>query len=228
MPAPTDFDIALVQPYVLPFVPGVTTIAMNRAIIAAADKLLRRVRIWNMQLAPIYPDGTNTDFDLAIPDNAQITKFCGWSLNGVRRRMLTLEEATALGLEPSFYDTDDFFDGPDGGTDSVLLSPVAYMPNENQVRVLPLQTDVAQPIVVRVNLTVKDGATTLPGVLTPYIKLLGQGALASLQSQPKKDYTDLAQSGVNEDRFETGVGRLAIRATRAFTGAPMRRRPRTY
>jgi hypothetical protein len=228
MSAPADFAIALVYPYVLPFVPGVPTSALNRAILAAADTILRRTRAWNVQLAPIFPDGVNTDFDLPVPTNGQITKLCDWSLNGVRRRQYTLEQATAEGLEPGFYDSGDFFDGPDGGSDGILNSPVAYLPNESQVRVLPLQTDTTLPIVVRVNLTVRDDATALPGVLTPYLKLIGKGALADLQSQPKKDYTNLAQSGVNEDRFKAGVGKLAFRAMRSFGAATVRRRPRTY
>lgn len=228
MSAPADFALSLVYPYVLPFAPGVPTTAMNRAIIAAADEILRRTRLWNVQLAPIFPNGTSTDFDLIVPANAQVTKFCGWSLNGVRRRQYTLEQATAEGLEPGFYVTGDFFDGPDSGSDGILNSPVAYLPNESQVRVLPLQTDTTQPIVVRVNLTVTDSATTLPGALTPYLKLIGRGALADLQSQPKKDYTNLAQSGVNGDRFHTGVGKLAFRVTRSFGTATVRRRPRAY
>jgi len=229
MSAPAEFPTSQVYPWILPHAPGVTNAAMDREIVTAADKILRRTRLWNVQLAPFYPDGVNDTFDIVQPTNySQVCKLWGWSLNGVRRRTYTQEQAMNAGLEPSFYDTDTFFDGADGGSDGVLLSPVAFLPNENQVTVLPLQTDTAQPIVLRVGFTIKPGGTTLPGVLAPYVQLLAEGALSRLQATPKKDYTDLGQAGVNEDRFNTGVGRLALRATRAFGAGTVRRRPRTY
>lgn len=229
MPAAAEFATSTVYPWILPHAPGVTNAAMDREIVTAADKILRRTRLWNVQLAPMFPDGINSTYDIPQPTAySQVCKFSGWSLNGVRRSTYTLEQATAAGLEPSFYDTDDFFDGADGGSDGVLLSPVAFLPNENQVTVLPLQTDVAQPIVLRMGFTVKPGSTTLPGVLMPYLQLLANGALAKLLATPKKDYTSFDLAGVNEDQFKTGVGRLALRATRAFGAGTVRRRPRTY
>jgi hypothetical protein len=225
-----DFDISAIFPFVMPSTPGVTTSDLKRAIVGAARELTRKARLWSVQLAPVYADGTTPDVALVLPTGAELVKVEGWGLGGVQRRMLTLDEAVAEGLEPNSFDTGVFFDGPDGGSDGLLTAPVAYVtdPVTPILRVLPLQTDTTLAIVARAHLTLQEGATTFPSALTPHMRLIGQGATYMLQLLPEKGYSNPGQASINKDLFDVGVGRLVLRAGRAYGAGTTRRRPRNY
>lgn len=226
--APTDFVFDSIYPFILPGVKSAPYSLVDQAIVSAADQLLRRCQIWNVQLADVTPISGQSDYSLPLPAGAQCTKLRGWAQGGVRRRCITLDEATQLGLEPGNYASGSiFFDGDSAG-DGIPAYPLAFLYYENIVRVLPAPTDVAQLLSFWVQCTVKNGAQVLPGVLAPYIRLVSYGALAILQSHPNKDYTDLKTAALNDARFNDGVAKLAFRVMRSFSAGTVRRTPRSY
>jgi hypothetical protein len=221
-----SFPLENVYPYVIPSAKSVGPGALDQAIISAADELLRTVRLWTTLLDPVTPVVGQSDYVLPAPADSQVIKLEGWAVNGVRQRTLTLNQAIERGLEPGTFSTADFFDGPtaDGPADALA----AWQVTEGVVRISPAPTDVTALMTFHVNLTVLNGATTLPDVLLPYVRLLGYGALASLQIVPGKDYSNPQLAGVNAGLFDDGVGTLAIRTARAFGRATVRRRARAY
>lgn len=221
-----SFSLENVYPYIVPSAKSVGPGALDQAIVSCADELLRRVRLWNTILAPITPVVDQTDYVLPAPTDAQVVKVEGWAVNGVRQKMLTLDQAIARGLEPGSFSTADFFDG--ATDDGFAQALAAWQVTEGTVRISPAPTDVTALMTFHVNLTVLNGATTLPDVLLPYVRLIGYGALASLQMVPEKDYSNPQLAGVNAGLFDDGVGTLAIRTARAFGSATVRRRARAY
>lgn len=223
--APSSFSIDLLLPHILPSVKSAARGLVYQKILWAADDLLRRVRIWQTQLAPVTPVVNQTDYPLVLPVASVPYKLIGWAMGGVRQRALTLEEATDRGLEPSYI-------GYDPASTDVF--PVAYMLYENVVRVLPAPSDVTQSLVFTVGLTidsgipVPDSTTQLPGVLRPYLPLLADGALSKILELPEKDYTNQGLANAKTTEFNDGVSALAIRVARAFGSATIRRNPRTY
>jgi hypothetical protein len=209
--SPTDFAFDSIYPYILPAAKSASYVLVDRAIVSAADQVLRRTRMWNLALDPVTPVVDQTDYNLPLPTGAQGVKLLDWAVAGDRKRSLTLDEAVRMNLEP-------------GDT----CGPVAYLFYENVVRVLPAPTDVTQTMTFWMQCTVMEGATSLPGQLKPYIRLLSYGALAYLQGLPQKDYTDLTQAGLNLNRFNDGVSTLSLRTTRAFGAGTIRRTPRSY
>lgn len=220
------FPLENVYPHVLPSVKGVGPAMLDMFIVNAADKLLRRVALWNAQLDPITPVVDQTDYVLTPPAGGQVIKVTGWSIGGVRQKMLTLPQAIARGLEPGGFTSDTYFDGPTD--DAPAYAPAAWQVVEGTVRVSPPPADSTSLMTFAVNLTVFNGATTLPDVLLPYVRLLGYDALASLQMVPGKDYSNPQAASVNAGLFEDGVGSLTIRSERAFGNATVRRRVRAY
>lgn len=226
--APADFALSLIYPFILPSAKSAAYGLVDQAITSAADQVLRRTRLWNVQLDPMTSVANQSDYPLVLPAGAQCTKLIGWAMDGVMRRTLTLDQATAYGLDPGYtLSTNVWFDGD--VVDGVPGYPVAYLVYENVARVLPVPADTSNTLVFRVNLTVlPTGVTSLPGVLGPYLRLLSYGALAILQSMPQKDYTDLKQADLNQGRFDDGVAKLAWRITRAFGATTPRRSARFY
>jgi hypothetical protein len=226
--SPSDFAFDAIYPYILPAAKSAAFALVDQAIVSSADQLLRRCQIWNVQLADVTPVADQAEYPLPLPAGAQCVKLRGWAQGGVRRRCITLDEATQLGLEPGNYVSGSiFFDGDSSG-DGIPSYPLAYLLYENVVRVLPAPTDVAQLLSFSVQCTVMNGAQILPGVLFPYIRLVAYGALAILQSHPQKDYTDLKTAALNDARFNDGVAKLAFRVMRAFGAGTVRRAPRSY
>lgn len=230
-----SFPLENVYPHIVPAVKGVGPAMLDLFIVNAADKLLRRVALWNAQLDPIIPvvdvtDPQNpigqTDYVLIPPTDAQVVKVNGWSIGGVGQKMLTLPQAIARGLEPGGFTTNTYFDGPTD--DAPAYAPAAWQVVEGTVRISPPPIDVTALMTFSVNLTVFNGATTLPDVLLPYVRLLGYDALASLQMVPGKDYSNPQAAAANAGLFEDGVGSLTIRLERAFGSATVRRRVRAY
>jgi hypothetical protein len=221
-----SFPLENVYPFIIPSAKSVGPGTLDQAIVSCADEILRRVRLWTTVLAPIAPVVDQTDYVLPAPTDSQVIKAEGWAVNGVRQRMLTLDQAIARGLESGSFTTDDFFDGPsaDGPADALA----AWQTTEGVVRISPAPTDVTALMTFHVNLTVLTGATTLPDVLLPYVRLIGYGALASLQIVPDKDYSNPQLASVNAGLFDDGVGTLVIRTERAFGAATVRRRARAY
>lgn len=221
-----SFPLENVYPFIIPSAKGVGPGALDLAIVSAADELLRKVRLWTTILAPITPVVAQTDYVLPAPTDAQVIKVEGWAINGVRQRVLTLDQAIARGLEPGSFSTTDFFDGPTD--DGPAATPAAWQVTEGTVRISPAPIDASALMTFHVNLSVLNGASTLPDVLLPYVRLIGYGALATLQMVPGKDYSNPQLAGVNAGLFDDGVGTLAIRTARAFGAATVRRRARAY
>lgn len=226
--SPDDFALDAVYPFVMPSAKSVAYSLMDQAITSAADQILRRTRLWNVQLDPMPSVAAQSDYSLVLPVGAQCTKLIGWAMDGVMRRTLTLDQATAYGLDPGYtLSTNVWFDGD--VVDGVPGYPVAYLVYENVARVLPVPADALSVLTFRVNLTVQPtGVTSLPGVLAPYLRLLSYGALEILQGMPVKDFTDLQQASLNAGRFNDGVAKLAMRVARAFGAATPRPSARFY
>lgn len=221
------FAIDQLYRYILPSVKSAAFALVDMAVLEAADQMCRRTSIWKALLGPVAavvdltdPDNPIGQSDYALPvyNDSDFYRLDGWALNGVTGTVLNDGQAVGNALEPNYY-------GFDPGCNP---SPAAYVPLEGLVRIVPAPTDPAITMMFQVSLTVTEGATTLPGVLAPYKRELAKGALEILFAMPEKDWSDLKQAALKGSQFSSEVGSLSIRAGRAFSTAPLRRKPRTY
>jgi len=189
-------------PYVLPYAPGCPDGTMEHHVRQAAIEFCRATFVWQADLAPIAGDGTTTTFALTMPTGALACKLLAVAIN-------------TTGFAPVMAD----LVAPEDGAARIRnddLRPCAFTGDLSGLVVWPAQPSTAS-MVATVALKPSQTAATFPDVLfNQHANDIACGALASLLSMPKQEWTDMQAAGIKAGQFntrKTTVARIVARGS---------------
>ena len=182
-------------PYVLPYAPGCPDATMEHHVRQAAIEFCRATFVWQAELAPIAGDDASTVFAMTMPTGAVACKLLGVVIN-------------VTGYQPQPVDVVT----PDIGAERIRdgnLRPCAFTGDLSGLVVFPAQPSTAS-IVPTVALKPSQTAAVFPDVLfNQHANDIVAGALASILSLPKQEWTDMQAAAIRASQFNSRKATVA-------------------
>lgn len=182
-------------PYVLPYAPGCPDATMEHHVRQAAIDFCRATFVWQANLTAIPGDGASTVFAMAMPAGALACKLLAVTIN-----------VTGVAPRPADLVT------PEEGAERIRdgdLRPCAFTGDLAGLVVWPAQPTTAS-IVPTVALKPSQAAATFPDVLfSQHANDIACGALASLLSLPRQEWTDMQAAAIKAAYFSDRKATIA-------------------
>ena len=182
-------------PYVLPYAPGCPDATMEHHARQAAIDFCRATLVWQADLTAIAGNGTATVFAMTMPTGALACKLLAVTIN-------------VTGVAPRLADLVT----PEEGAERIRdgdLRPCAFTGDLAGLVVWPAQPTTAS-IVPTVALKPSQAAATFPDVLfNQHANDIACGALATLLSLPKQEWTDMQAASIKAAYFSDRKATIA-------------------
>lgn len=183
------------EPYVLPYAPGCPDSTMFHHVRQAAIRFLARTFAWQADLPAILGDGASTVFAMPKPSGSEACKLLGVTVY-------------VTGYQPQPVDLVT----PEIGAERIRegnLRPCAFTGDLSDLVVWPAQP-AASRIVANVALKPAQLAAEIPAVVfDQHANDIATGALASLLSMPKQEWTDMQAAAINSSQFNARMATVA-------------------
>ena len=182
-------------PYVLPYAPGCPDATMEHHVRQAAIEFCRATLVWQADLTAIAGDGASTVFALTMPTGAAACKLLRVVIN-------------VTGYQPQLADVVT----PDIGAERIRdgnLRPCAFTGDLSGLVVFPAQPTTAS-IAPTAALKPSQAAAVFPDDLfNQHANDIAAGALASLLSMPKQEWTDMQAAAIKASQFSSRKATVA-------------------
>jgi hypothetical protein len=189
-------------PFVLPYAPGCPDPTLEHHIRLAAIEFCRKTNVWQADLAPLVGDGVLRLFTMVPPTEAQVAKLLGVAISD------TYSNVVDAGIKQPLIGAQLVRDQ--------TSETIAFTDDLATLTVWPVQA-VDASIVAKVALKPTMAATTLPSVLFGnYAQDIATGALSTILSMPKKDWTDMPAAGIAATTFRARMSVVARAVERGF------------
>lgn len=171
------------HPRVMPYVIGCPTPMVNQALTDAAREFCVTTKAWQeTEEFPAFADVSVLDFDK--PTGTEVLQVMGVKVDGKPLRVLNHISVPTPEEE--------------GGVNPQTI----YRVNEEQYRILP-QPSAGQAVSITLALRpMQSGAGVGDTVFEKYVETIAAGARAILQRLPRRDWTDMAQAGIDRAKFD--------------------------
>lgn len=195
-------------PFVLPYAPGCPDATMEHHARMAAIDFCRHTHVWQQALAALTGNGTATLFALTRPSDSEVDKLMGVAVTAAGLA------AVDLAVVPALDGAQQIRDGS--------LHPIAFTADLRTLTAWPAPA-LAASIVATVSLKPSMTSATLPDALfAHYAQDIASGALATLLSLPKTEWTDMGAAAIRAAEFNAQKSAAARIVERGF--AKSRRR----
>lgn len=201
-------------PFVLPYAPGCPDATAEHHLRQAAISFCRHTNVWQTTLAALTGDGVLTSFAMVLPTDAEASKLLGVAV-------------TESGLAIS----DASLPVPSDGAQRIRdgsLHLIAFTEDLRTLTVWPAQP-VAASIVATAALKPSMTAATFPAVLFGhYAQDIANGALATILSMPKTEWTDMNAAAIKAAEFNARKATVARIVERGFSKSTRRSSTRWF
>lgn len=201
-------------PFVLPYAPGCPDPTIEHHVRLAAIEFCRATNVWQAKLAPMVGNGVLSVFTLVPPTDAQVAKVLGVAISDAYSNVV------CAGIKPPLVGAQMVRDK--------ASETIAFTDDLSTLTVWPVQA-VAASIVATVALKPTMTAATLPALLFGnYAQDIAAGALSTLLSMPKKDWTDIASAAMAAATFKTRKSAVSRIVERGFSKSVRRSSTRWF
>lgn len=195
-------DIADLLPEILVDAPECPDATARLAILNAAIELCTDSLVWNEIQDPFVLIDDHPTYDIDTPDQAEVVAVMGAWLPFGQLHPKTMSEIVQMypNWQAASAPSPQYFNN---------------VPGDSTIRLFPMPSNAqGARLTLRVAYAPTRAATELPDSLVRgYRELLLQGALARLQLQPRKPWSDPKLGAFNGERFAAGKINERIRVT---------------
>lgn len=194
--------------FVLPYAPDCPDATAEHHLRQAAISFCRHTNVWQAPLSALTGNGVLTAFPMTLPSDAEASKLLGVVVN-----------------KSGFAPQDASLPIPPDGAQLIRdgsLHLIAFTGDLRTLTVWPAQP-VAASIVATVALKPSMAAATFPDALFGhYAQDIANGALSTILSMPKKDWTDMATAAIKAAEFNARKSTVARIVERGFSKSTRR------